>query len=163
MIPQFISETWIIIGIIFIILEYIFFSSINFLFFALGAFCVAILVNSYQLSYMNQFIVACFFTLIYAIMTLYFYKKNLSKKSFKNSYKDIIGKEVIIQSEYLPVNTVGQCFWSGSTWNVKMLGEPAKKGDKAFIVKVEGNILYCSKPPVTNAKEDTEKNDTEKN
>ncbi len=143
-------EIWLVIGIIFIVIEFSTIPGIGFLFLALGSLTVATLISFYPK--ITDYQIAAFgiisflwFLFLWWPLKKFVYGKN---KNTSQDYFDLIGNQVVVSSKYIDPGKVGQVSWSGTTMNAKLANsekEQAKTGEMLYISKVKGNILICSR------------------
>ncbi|HJD61800.1 MAG TPA: NfeD family protein [Rickettsia endosymbiont of Columbicola hoogstraali] len=148
MINEYLTEIWLIIGVICIIAEFFTIPNIGFLFFGFGALLNALIIYHYPLiNLTNQITIFGLLSLIWFCILYYPLKKYVYSKTTSNeNYSDMIGKEAEVYSELISEENLGQVKWSGVIMNAYLApNEKAKSGDKVFITKVKGNILICSK------------------
>jgi membrane protein implicated in regulation of membrane protease activity len=135
---------WIILGIIFVLLDFIKFSFIGILFLGFGAFSTAIAMSFLDIhNYQIQF-----FGIISLIWFLVFYKqlkRYISSGSKKSEVNDIIGSIVVVVSEIKP-NSMGSVKWSGTIMNASLDNSILKSAEVGTLLKVkdvDGNKLIC--------------------
>ncbi len=149
MINNYLTEIWLIIGIIYVIVEFFAVPSIGFLFFGLGALSNTLMVYNYPLvSLTNQITFFGILSLVWFCILYYPLKKYVYNKTDKTeNYSDMIGKTVEVYSSTVSSDTIGQVRWSGAIMNAYLAPNEidAKTGDRLFIVEVKGNVLICSK------------------
>ncbi|MCC8467916.1 MAG: NfeD family protein [Rickettsia endosymbiont of Eriopis connexa] len=149
MINNYLTEIWLIIGIICVVVEFFAVPSIGFLFFGLGALSNTLVVYNYPLvSLTNQITFFGILSLIWFCILYYPLKKYVYNKTDKTeNYSDMIGKTVEVYSSTVSSDTVGQVKWSGAIMNAYLAPNEidAKTGDRLFIIEVKGNVLICSK------------------
>lgn len=144
-----ISEIWLLIGIICLIIEFTAIPNIGFLFFGFGALSNAILIYNYPLDFKSQIIIFglmsfIWFAILWPFLKKYAYKETNHKV---NNYSDMIGKTAEVYSDKIFQNDIGQVKWSGVIMNAKLLhGSSAiHKGEIVHIIEVQGNVLICTK------------------
>ncbi|AAY61882.1 NfeD family protein [Rickettsia felis] len=149
MINNYLTEIWLIIGIICVVVEFFAVPNIGFLFFGLGALSNTLVVYNYPLvSLTNQITFFGILSLIWFCILYYPLKKYVYNKTDKTeNYSDMIGKTVEVYSSTVSSDSIGQVRWSGAIMNAYLAPneEVAKTGEQLFITEVKGNILICSK------------------
>ena len=149
MINNYLTEIWLIIGIICLVVECVAVPSIGFLFFGLGALSNTLVVYNYPLvGLTNQITLFGILSLIWFCILYYPLKKYVCNKTGKaENYSDMIGKTVEVYSSNISSNTVGQVKWSGTIMNAYLAPNEidVKTDDQLFIIEVKGNVLVCSK------------------
>gem|GEM_PF-2117163 len=148
MINNYLTEIWLIIGIICVAIEFFAVPSIGFLFFGFGALSNALVVYNYDINLQNQITIFGILSLIWFCVLYYPLKKYVFSKTTKvENYSDMIGKTVEVYSSTLSSDTMGQVKWSGAIMNAYLIPNEidAKTGDRLFITEVKGNILICSR------------------
>ncbi|ABV84599.1 MULTISPECIES: NfeD family protein [spotted fever group] len=154
MINNYLTEIWLIIGIICIVVEFFAVPSIGFLFFGLGALSNTLVVYNYPLvSLTNQITFFGILSLIWFCILYYPLKKYVYNKTDKTkNYSDMIGKTVEVYSSTVSSDTIGQVRWSGAIMNAYLVPNEidAKTGDRLFIIEVKGNVLICSREKPNN-------------
>jgi membrane protein implicated in regulation of membrane protease activity len=149
MINNYLTEIWLIIGIICVAIEFFAAPSIGFLFFGFGALSNTLVVYNYPLvSLTNQITIFGMLSLIWFCILYYPLKKYVYNKTDKTeNYSDMIGKAVEVYSSTVSSDTMGQVKWSGAIMNAYLISNEidAKTGDRLFITEVKGNILICSR------------------
>lgn len=143
-------EVWLIIGVVFIVIEFSTIPGIGFLFLALGSLTNSILLSSYP--EIAQYQIATFgigsllwFLILWWPLKKFVYGK---KKNTEQNYFDLVGNQVVVSDEYIEPGKIGLVSWSGTTMNAKLLEsekERAIAGETLYILKVRGNILICSR------------------
>lgn len=141
------SSTWLLIGVIFLLIELAAISGIGFLFLSIGAFIVSLASFNNQLTLTTQLI---YFFVVSAISFIALIKpfKKLLLSQQTEKYSDLIGKEAVIHENDLTSNELGMVKWSGCIMNAKLIEGDDSKLPAGTIVKitaVEGNILICKK------------------
>lgn len=151
-------EIWLIIGVIFIIIEFSTIPGIGFLFLGFGALTTSALISSYSKTVDYQ--IATFGLLSFAwFLALWWPLKKFiyGKKKENNSDKDyftLIGNQVIVFDKHIEPGKMGHVSWSGTTMNAKLEDsekEQVKAGDTLYISEVKGNVLIWA--PAQNLKE----------
>ncbi|BDU60335.1 hypothetical protein FLA4_07450 [Candidatus Rickettsia kotlanii] len=154
MINNYLTEIWLITGIICIVVEFFAVSSIGFLFFGLGALSNTLVVYNYPLvSLTNQITFFGILSLIWFCILYYHLKKYVYNKTDKTkNYSDMIGKTVEVYSSTVSSDTIGQVRWSGAIMNAYLVPNEidAKTDDRLFITEVKGNVLICSREKPNN-------------
>ncbi|MGL4226239.1 MAG: NfeD family protein [Rickettsia sp.] len=148
MINNYLTEIWLIIGIICVAIEFFAAPSIGFLFFGFGALSNALVVYNYDINLQNQITIFGILSLIWFCVLYYPLKKYVYNKTDKTeNYSDMIGKTVEVYSSTVSSDTMGQVKWSGAIMNAYLISNEidAKTGDRLFITEVKGNILICSR------------------
>ncbi|MFY9589685.1 NfeD family protein [Rickettsia endosymbiont of Halotydeus destructor] len=148
------TELWLIIGVICFIIEFFATPNIGFLFFGFGALSNTIIIHNYPILLKEQITIFGLISLLWFIilwrpLKKYFYRNSNTKET---NYSDMINKEVEVYSSIISSREIGQVKWSGVVMNalLEQNQQEAKAGDRIFIVKVQGNILICSKTRVLN-------------
>ncbi|MFN7039490.1 MAG: NfeD family protein [Alphaproteobacteria bacterium] len=147
MINEFINNynphSWIILGLLLIVIETFIVPGIGFLFAGLAAFTTGALINFGILENQLYTQIACFLTssVIYGLI-LWVPLKKFSKSS-PNVIKNIIGDKAIIYDESISSGKTGKVKWSGTIFQARLLdGDQIRyKDTEVEIVKIEGNIL----------------------
>ena len=148
-------EIWLILGIIFIIIEFSKIPGIGFLFLGLGALTTSALISSYpeiidyQIATFGLISLAWFLALWWPLKK-FVYGKNKGKNTDQD-YFDLIGNQVVVFDKYIEPGTIGQVSWSGTTMNAKLEDsekENAQAGEILYISKVRGNILICTRKKI---------------
>ncbi|WP_041405227.1 NfeD family protein [Rickettsia canadensis] len=149
MIHNYLTEIWLIIGIICVVIEFFTVPSIGFLFLGLGALSNTLVVYNYDINLQNQIMIFGILSLIwFSILYLPLKKYVYSTTAKAENYSDMVGKTVEVHSSTISSHTiVRQVKWSGVIMNAYLAPneEEAKTGDQLFIIKVKGNILVCSR------------------
>ncbi|MFT6346114.1 MAG: hypothetical protein ACJA02_000338 [Myxococcota bacterium] len=148
MIANNILETWLILGIVFLVLD-IFATSVIFLFVSLAAILVGgliyfgVILEDNFYAQLATFLIACF---AWAIL-LWIPVKKLRKKIYTKKYNDVVGSEAILEEDA----QYGKYFklkWSGVYMQAKIDEQfkdaTLKKGDIVKITAVNGNRLTVS-------------------
>jgi len=151
MINEYLTEIWLIIGVICVVMEFFAIPNIGFLFFGFGALSNALIMYNYPLiSLTNQVTFFGLLSLIWFCILYYPLKKYVYHSTDKPAnYSDMVGKKAEVYSKTISPDNLGQVKWSGVIMNAYLApDEPsAKSGDQVFIIEVKGNILICSKQP----------------
>jgi len=153
MINNYLTEIWLIIGIICLIIEFFAVPSIGFLFLGFGALSNALIIyNNSLINLTNQItffglLSLIWFCILYYPLKKYVYCKTATSENYSENYSDMVGKEAEVYSKTISSDNLGQVKWSGVIMNAYLVpSEPeAKAGDQVFITRVKGNILICSK------------------
>ncbi|AFC71497.1 NfeD family protein [Rickettsia australis] len=149
MINNHLTEIWLIIGIICVVVEFFAVPNIGFLFFGLGALSNTLVVYHYPLvSLTNQITFFGILSLIWFCILYYPLKKYVYNKTDRTeNYSDMIGKTVEVYSSTVSSDTIGQVRWSGAIMNAYLAPSEidAKTGEQLFIIAIKGNVLICSK------------------
>lgn len=143
------TECWLILGIIFILIEFIKLPGIGFLFISLGAFCNAIVTYNFpEITFNYQFAYFGIFSLIWWALLwwplkMYIYKKN----TYKGNSFNLIGSKVKVVESSLANGMVGRVEWSGTIMNAVLdnQDEKAEINEELYVKEVRGNILICVK------------------
>lgn len=145
---NYLTEIWLIIGIICLVIEFFAVLSIGFLFLGLGALSNTPVVYNYDINLQNQITIFGILSLIwFSILYLPLKKYVYSTTAKAENYSDMVGKAVEVHSSTISSHTIGQVKWSGVIMNAYLAPneEEAKTGDQLFIIEVKGNILVCSR------------------
>ena len=150
------GEIWLVVGIIFILIEFSTLPGIGFLFVGLGAMTSSVIfyfypeIQNYQVASVAFSSLAWFLILWWPLKAFVYNKNNHSDKE----YFDIIGMQVEVAYEDIKPGNLGQVYWSGTIMNAKLSsGETISRvGDKLFIVSAKGNILICKHSTKPNLK-----------
>ncbi|KAF8818460.1 NfeD family protein [Rickettsia endosymbiont of Cardiosporidium cionae] len=136
-------KIWLIIGVIFIILEFFVIQSVGLLFLGFGSLSIAIISEYFSICYIYQIVIFSILSLVWLIILL----PIIVKQTRKTKYDDMIGKEVLVYGNPIKCGILGEVQWSGVVMNAKLIDPDciAIPGDKLFILRVEGNILICSR------------------
>ncbi|GAA5252878.1 NfeD family protein [Candidatus Rickettsia kedanie] len=149
MINNYLTEIWLIIGIICVVVEFFAVPNIGFLFFGFGALSNTLVVyNCPLVSLTNQITFFGILSLIWFCILYYPLKKYVYNKTDRTeNYSDMIGKTVEVYSSTVSADTIGQVRWSGAIMNAYLAPNEidAKTGEQLFITAVKGNVLICSK------------------
>ena len=140
------GEMWLVVGIVFILIEFSTLPGIGFLFLGLGAMSSAVIFYfypetlNYQVASVGFSSLAWFLILWWPLKAFVYNKTNSGK-----DYFDIVGMQVEVAHEDIKPGDLGKVYWSGTIMNAKLSnGETiARVGDKLLIVKAKGNILIC--------------------
>lgn len=144
-------EIWLLIGVIFIIIEFSKIPGIGFLFLGLGSLTTSALISSY--SEITDYQIATFGLVSFAwFLVLWWPLKKFvySKKkgnSINQGYFDLVGNQVTVFNQSIEPGKIGQVSWSGTIMNAKLSNsekEQGKPGDVLYVLEVKGNILICS-------------------
>lgn len=150
------GEMWLVVGIVFILIEFSTLPGIGFLFLGLGAMSSAVIfyfypeMQNYQVASVGFSSLAWFLVLWWPLKAFVYGKNNHSAKV----YFDILGMQVEVALEDIKPGNIGQVYWSGTIMNAKLSGEEtiARVGDKLLVVEVKGNILICRHNTKSNVK-----------
>lgn len=140
-------QLWLIVGIIFIIIEFVKLPNIGFLFLGLGALSNSILLNNYPYFFKYQLISFGLTSIFWFAILWWPLKYYVYKKDTKTEYNDLVGKEVVVYDKELLPGKIGKVSWSGTIMNARLSNndtKPATQGDSLRIVQVEGNVLICT-------------------
>lgn len=140
-------QLWLIIGIIFIVIEFVKLPNIGFLFLGLGALSNAILLSNYPYFLQYQLIAFGLISFLWFAILWWPLKFYVQKKDKKTEYHDLVGKEVLVYDKEILLGKIGRVSWSGTTMNAKLSDndtKPAFQGDVLCILQVEGNVLICT-------------------
>ena len=144
-----IISLWVIVGIILIIIEFTNLPNVGFLFLGLGALSTAIFLTALPDALKYQYIIFGISSLLSLAILWWPLKWYVYKKSNNIApYSDMIGNEVVVHSDIISAEKIGQVIWSGTIMNAKLDGnrhKAAYKGDTLHITKISGNVLICSK------------------
>ncbi|MBM3467318.1 MAG: NfeD family protein [Alphaproteobacteria bacterium] len=144
-------EIWLLIGVIFIIIEFSKIPGIGFLFLGLGALTTSALISSY--SEITDYQIATFGLVSFAWFLVQWWplKKFVYGKKKENGvnqgYFDLVGNQVTVFNQSIEPGKIGQVSWSGTIMNAKLADsekEQGKPGDVLYVLEVKGNILICS-------------------
>jgi membrane protein implicated in regulation of membrane protease activity len=142
-------EIWLLVGVIFILIEFSTIPGIGFLFVGFGSLSNAILIYNYpQLAEYHIAAVGIlsmlWFLILWWPLKVYAY----GKKGKKKDYFDIAGSEVKVFDDVIKPGDMGQVEWSGTIMNARLQEheeQAAQVGQTLYIIKVQGNILICSR------------------
>jgi membrane protein implicated in regulation of membrane protease activity len=141
-------ELWLIIGVMFLVIEFIAAPNIGFLFFGFGALSNAILIYNYPILLKGQITIFGLLSLIWFVVLWWPLKKYIYNKATRQSnYSDMINKEVEVYSPTISSDKMGQIKWSGVIMNalLEQNQKEVKAGDKVLITEVRGNVLILRK------------------
>ncbi len=145
-------EIWLIIGVIFIIIEFSTIPGIGFLFLGLGALTSSVLFSFYQ--EIIDYQIAAFGLISFSWFLLLWWplKKFIYNKKGQNdanqTYFNLVGNQVIVVDELIEPEKTGKVSWSGTVMNAKLESseiESVKIGEGLYVSRVQGNILICSR------------------
>jgi membrane protein implicated in regulation of membrane protease activity len=141
---SYLEFLWIVLGVVMIVLEMILVSGIGFLFAGLGAITTALLLAFDLISQELGVSLAVFLISVVAWWLLLWYPIKLSRRT-REPYQDLVGTIVVLNHE-LRKGQVGSVVWSGVTMRAALDKEEQasslKKGQRAQITRIKGNILY---------------------
>ena len=149
-------EIWLVVGIIFILIEFSKLPGIGFLFLGLGAMSSSVIfyfypeIQNYQVASIGFSSLAWFLVLWWPLKAFVYGKnKNLGK-----DYFDIVGMQVEVALEDIKPGSIGQVYWSGTIMNAQLSSKEkiARVGDKLYVLEAKGNILICSHKTKSNLK-----------
>lgn len=145
-------EIWLIVGVLFIIIEFSTIPGIGFLFLGLGSLTSAVLFYfypdfvNYQIGIVGIISFLWFAVLWWPLRVFVYGKKG--KPTIGKDYFNLIGNQVIVISNEIGHEQTGQVSWSGTVMNARLDSkelQPAKKDEILYVLKVEGNILVCTR------------------
>lgn len=143
-----IISLWVIVGIILIIIEFTNIPNVGFLFLGLGALSTAIFLTAYPATLKYQYIIFGISSLLSLAILWWPLKWYVYKNDNIAPYSDMVGNEVVVHSQLISAEKIGQVIWSGTIMNAKLESnehKTAHKGDTLHITKISGNVLICSK------------------
>ena len=144
-------ETWLIIGVFFIAIEFSTIPGIGFLFLGFGALTVSWLLYlypalvNYQLATLGITSFAWFLALWWPLKV--FLYKGKSKANSNHDSFNLIGNQVVVIDTPIKPDVIGQVTWSGTTMNAKLATSEKSQievGDTLYILDVKGNVLICT-------------------
>ena len=141
-------EMWLIVGIIFIVIELLHLPNIGFLFLGLGALSCGILTSTFPHLTIYQWIVFGLTSLFWFAVLWLPLKRYVYKKNSKSTYSDMVNNEVYVYNKPIIAGESGQVKWSGTIMNATLDASEAKEvaiGEKLYIKEVRGNTLICSR------------------
>lgn len=142
-------EIWLILGIIFIIIEFSKIPGIGFLFLGLGALTTSALISSYP--EITDYQIATFGLVSFAwFLVLWWPLKKFvyGKRKGNKGYFDLVGNQVTVLNRNIEPGKIGQVSWSGTIMNAKLIDsekEHVNPGDVLYVLEVKGNVLICSR------------------
>lgn len=140
-------EFWILLGCLFILIEFTKLPGIGFLFLGLGSLTNAILTYNYPFALEHQYTIFGLISFLWMIILWWPLKKYIYQKHEIMGQFEIIGSEVEVFNNISP-GELGQVKWSGTIMNAKLdenEQEAALTGQKIYVHKVLGNVLICRK------------------
>ena len=141
------SEIWLIVGLIFLIVEFTKLPGIGFLFLGLGALINSVLVYNYSVFEEYQYTSFGLVSFLSFIVLWRPLKKYMYNKNSRGSHFNIVGSEVEVYANPLLPDKLGQVKWSGTIMNAKLINGSfqAEIGEVLVICEVQGNVLICRK------------------
>ena len=145
-------EIWMIVGVIFIVIEFSTIPGIGFLFLGLGALTTSALIYfypnlvDYQVATvaLGSFV---WFLLLWWPLKVFIYGR---KGKAKRDYFDLVGAQVKVFDEVIKPGQMGQVSWSGAIMNARLDdAQQAEKGEALYVTEVKGNVLVCSRDSVS--------------
>jgi len=135
---------WMILGIVMIMLEMLIAAGFGFLFAGLGAFTTFALLEFKLLHSAFPLELAVFLTSSIAWWAILWYPVRLLKRD-KMHYQGLSGS-IVTLSEDIKKSQIGNVVWSGVRIRATLYKEEKasvlKKGTRAKIVRIKGNVLY---------------------
>lgn len=140
------SVIWLIVGLIFLAIEFTKLPGIGFLFLGLGGLINSALVYNYPFFEEHQYTSFGLVSLLSFIILWWPLKKYMYKKS-PGSHFSLVGSDVEVYANPIMQGQPGQVKWSGTIMNAKLVSNslPAKVGEILVITEVQGNVLICRK------------------
>lgn len=145
-------EIWLIVGIIFIIIEFSKIPGIGFLFLGLGALTTSALISSYL--EITHYQIATFglvsftwFLVLWWPLKKFVYGKRKGN-NINQGYFDLVGNQVTVLNRNIEPGKIGQVSWSGTIMNAKLVDsekEHVNPDDVLYVLEVKGNVLICSR------------------
>jgi membrane protein implicated in regulation of membrane protease activity len=145
-------EIWLILGIIFIIIEFSKIPGIGFLFLGLGALTTSALISSYL--EITDYQIATFglvsftwFLVLWWPLKKFVYGKRKGN-NINQGYFDLVGNQVTVLNRNIEHGKIGQVSWSGTIMNAKLVDsekEHVNPDEVLYVLEVKGNVLICSR------------------
>lgn len=143
------SLTWLVLGIIFIIIEVFAIPGIGFLFAGLGAITLGALLTfdlMFASGWTEHIAYFFFFTTVWAVI-LWVPLKNTLKNKNGEGYSNIVGTSAEV-TEDLISGKIGQVKWSGARMRARIIAssdeEKIPKGETVWVHENKGGILHVS-------------------
>lgn len=155
MLSLYSTELWILLGCICLLIEFTKLPGIGLLFIGLGCFTNAVLIDKYEIYPIlreYQYASVGLWSFFWLVILWWPLKRYNYRKNKHPEYFDMIGNEVEVYGDVLSAEEVGKVKWSGTIMNAKLNSDEldeAKVGEKLYIRQIHGNILICSKKPIT--------------
>jgi membrane protein implicated in regulation of membrane protease activity len=143
-------EIWIILGLIFILIEFTFIPGIGLLFLGFGGLSTGVIIYYFPQIIESQIISFGLSSFAWFLLLWWPLKISLYRKKGKDggNYFDIVGTRVKVVSLEIKASELGKVHWSGTIMNARFIdsdSEPASEGEELYVIAVQGNILVCSR------------------
>jgi membrane protein implicated in regulation of membrane protease activity len=143
---DYMAWAWLLIGLIFIVIDIINFSIVGLIFLGLGAISTSIYLIFFNINDCQMI----FFIISSLIWFLLFYKpiKDYLSKNKNSKVSDIIDSFVVVVDEAIHINSIGKVKWSGVLFNAALDSSSSSQAQVGEILQVKeiiGNRLICIK------------------
>lgn len=144
------SYYWFIASLLLFLLEALGATGIGFLFAALGAFCLGVLLQFGYLPEDEYLAQGAVFAALTALWTLVLWQplKRMRLSKPAQDHHDMIGRHATVDAEGLAKGQKGQAHWSGTTMRARLADDAAMDvasgGTELKIVAVDGSTLILA-------------------
>lgn len=142
---------WLLVGVVFLVMEFSTIPGIGFLFLGLGALTTSSLMYFYPTLVDYQVATVgltslCWFLILWWPLKVLVYGKRNNKQA--EDYFDMKGAQVKVLFEPISPGKLGQVAWSGTIMNARLESsenQPAEIDEVLYVTEVKGNILICKR------------------